>query len=57
MATEKQKATRRFEADEDAPVIPVAAAAVAGQQQPRPKPTAKRPAKQEDADDFAGIVK
>jgi uncharacterized membrane protein len=49
----REKAARRFEADEEAPLTPVAAAAATGQQ-PRPKPAAPRPAaRKEETEDFA----
>src|SRR5262249_44694821 len=54
-AMEKEKATRRFEPSEAAPVGPIASAVPGAQAPPRPKPPApaKAAAGKEQADDFA----
>jgi uncharacterized membrane protein len=52
-AMSREKATRRFEAEEGAPTVPIASASATAAP-PRPRPTAPRPvAKKEDADDYA----
>jgi uncharacterized membrane protein len=49
----RETAARRFEAREDAPVGPIAAASATGPATPMRKPVATQPAKKEDAEDYA----